>query len=725
MMRWINPLGMFGIVALLAACGDDSGGNTLSRFGTLEMEANGSSVQPSGAINISPGGLEPGGQASRADLRIINTGLGDLRISSIAVESDPPGTFELVTDSADPSPLAAGPYTIAPQDSPTGELSLRAQILFRRPAIGVGMTGTIRIKSNSVSPPDIDRSDITFALVVADGSPRIQVLPARIDFETVPAGQTGQRTLSILNQGSEPLEISSFLFSGHPNYSVNVGAQTWNVSPESTSTGIVLDEPLVVAPGSAFPMGVRFTAESADPAEGRIVLFSNDPSAPAGTQVELRANVGGPCITVSPKKVDFGGKLVGKTARVTVDVTSCGDRPLQISEIVLLPDGSPEFSLDVSEIRGVGSASGALGPQDPPVVLQPNQTGRFTVEYFPEDISPIADNQQPLRDTGKIRVRSNAFVSEFDIDVLGFGVERECPTAVIVVRQGEEVIPQTVLDLIGSQSYAADGPVSTWKWRVSQPPGSQSVFKPTDTSADVKFEVNVAGRYLFELVVTDSTGEPSCVPAQVEVFVNPDQALHIELLWNTPNDPDQTDQGPVAGTDLDLHFKHPYAVGGTYDGDGDGEPDGWFDEIFDCYWFNPNPNWGSPDPNVADNPSLDRDDTDGAGPENINLDLPEDDTCYGVGVHYWKDNLFGTSEATVLMFVYGSPVFNVSGVELYERDMWWVADICWPPDGTAPAVERVCKGTNQACTSDANCTGGRVCDYKITPAYNHPFIPLP
>jgi hypothetical protein len=708
---------------LFAACGDDKGGLTSDTFATLELFANSSAVSPFGAITVSPGSLEPGQQGSAVNLRLINTGLRDLRISSITVESDPPGAFELVTDAATPEPLSAGPYTIAPQNSPTGDLSLRAQILFRRPAAGVTASGTIRVRSNSVSPPNIDRSDVTFALVVADGSARIQVLPGRIDFETVPAGQTGQRTLSILNQGSEPLEIRSFLLSGHPNYSVNIGAQTWEVSPESASTGITLDEVLVIEPGSAFPMGVRFTAENADPAEGRIVLFSNDPSAAAGTQVELRANVGGPCITVNPRKVDFGGKLVGKTARVTVDVTSCGDRPLQITEIVLLPDSSPEFTLDVSELRGGSGSGGALGPSDPPVVLQPNQTGRFVVEYFPEDISPIADTQLPIRDTGIIRVKSNAFVSEFDIDVLGFGVERECPTAVIVVRQGEEVIPQTVLDLIGSQSYAADGPVQTWKWRVSQPPGSQSVFKPTDTSPDVKFEVNVAGRYLFQLEVTDSTGEPSCVPAQVEVFVNPDQALHIELLWNTPNDDDQTDQGPVAGTDLDLHMKHPFAVGGSYDGDGDGEPDGWFDEVFDCYWFNPNPNWGSPDPNVADNPSLDRDDTDGAGPENINLDLPEDDTCYGIGVHYWKENGFGVSEATVLMFVYGSPVFNISGVEMYERDMWWVADICWPPDGRAPAPERVCANTNQSCTGDTDCTGGRTCGYKITPGYNHPFIP--
>ena len=41
--------------------------------------------------------------------------------------------------------------------------------------------------------------------------------------------------------------------------------------------------------------------------------------------------------------------------------------------------------------------------------------------------------------------------------------------------------------------------------------------------------------------------------------------------------------------------------------------------LFDCFWFNAHPNWGSFDPSVDDDPGLDRDDTDGAGPENLFL----------------------------------------------------------------------------------------------------------
>ena len=715
----------------LAACGDEGGDGPFTSGGlaTLELSANSSAVPPGGVVGVSPGGQNEGETASVASLRIINTGTKDLRISAITVESTPPGAFSLADATAGGGALGAGPFVIAPQNSPTGELSLRAELRFNRPTAGVVPSGQIIIKSNSVSPPNLEQPEIRYSIVVADGSPRIQLMPSRVDFEVVPAGTTEQKTLSVLNQGSEPLVISGFLLSGHPNYGMNIGAETWEVSPESAGEGITLETPLSVPPGSSFPIGLRFTAESSEPAEGRLVLFSNDPSAPAGSQVELRANVGGPCIAVNPRKVDFGGKLVGRTARVTVDVSSCGDRALEISELKLVAEASgPEFNVDVGEMtgRGEGQGLGGFGAPAAPVIIAPNQTRRFVVEYFPEDISPLDEGQMPVRDTARIRIKSNAFAAEYDVDVSGFGVERECPTAVIVSREGEEVIPQTELNLIGSQSYATTGAIATWKWRVSQPPGSASVFKPTDTSPDVKFEVNTVGRYLFELVVTDAAGEPSCAPARLEVIVNPDRALHVELLWDTPNDANQADEGSANGTDLDLHVKHPFAVGGGFDGDGDQEPDGWFDDVFDCFWYNARPNWGNQLASVDDNPRLDRDDTDGAGPEIVTLNLPEEGVCYGVGVQYWKDGgNFGTAKAAVLMYIYGSPVFDVSGVELTQRDLWWVGDVCWPPDGQAPQPTKVCAGTNTACDADTDCTSGRTCGFKITPQYNHPAFPTP
>jgi len=136
------------------------------------------------------------------------------------------------------------------------------------------------------------------------------------------------------------------------------------------------------------------------------------------------------------------------------------------------------------------------------------------------------------------------------------------------------------------------------------------------------------------------------------------------------------------GSDLDLHFAHQNAHGP--DLDGDGNPDPWFDKQWDVFWYNTKPNWGSFDPNVRDDPSLDRDDTDGAGPENLNLSVPEDGVTYAIGVHYWNDWGFGASDATVKVFHYADLIYDVTYPQMKWLDMWCVGQIHWP----APVVDR-------------------------------------
>jgi hypothetical protein len=247
--------------------------------------------------------------------------------------------------------------------------------------------------------------------------------------------------------------------------------------------------------------------------------------------------------------------------------------------------------------------------------------------------------------------------------------------------------------------------VKRFEWRVKQPVGSQSVFLPSFLAADPTFEVNVAGTYEFQLDVWDQNDQKSLTPAFVTVVVIPDQAIHVELLWTTEGDPNQTDEGPEAGADLDLHFAHPFAARQP-DVDGDGAPDPWFDIPYDCFWFNAHPNWGSLNPTVDDNPGLDREDSDGAGPENINLNLPEDDTVYRVAVHYWSDHTFGPSLATVRVYVYGELRYEAKDVELKHRDLWEVLSIDWPSGSITPAESS---------------SGGR----KIFPDYPYPVFPPP
>lgn len=260
----------------------------------------------------------------------------------------------------------------------------------------------------------------------------------------------------------------------------------------------------------------------------------------------------------------------------------------------------------------------------------------------------------------------------------------DVPVAVIACSEGQEVTPQTVLHLDGGGSFGLSD-IARWQWRVEQPEGSVSVFVPSDNFPSPTFEANVAGTYTFYLRVWDERDDASA-EASYTVLVIPEAAgLHIELLWHTPGDSDETDEGPYAGSDLDLHFMHPDAPLDTEapDLDGDGAPDPYFDTPLDAFWFNPEPDWGvSSDP--SDNPSLDRDDTDGGGPENLNLAYPESGARYRVGVHYWDDHGFGPAYATVRVYVGPDLMFENPEVRLENHDLWCVAFIDWPSGQVLP-----------------------------------------
>ena len=251
------------------------------------------------------------------------------------------------------------------------------------------------------------------------------------------------------------------------------------------------------------------------------------------------------------------------------------------------------------------------------------------------------------------------------------------PTDIPTVRLPNPPIvlpPQVVYDLPAAQTLT-DRP--HWRWIATQPSLSKSRFIPSDTDPAPTMELNVAGDWVFELRAWEDAESLAEIVWTQTISVISGQGLHIELLWDTPGDEDQTDEGTELGTDLDLHFVHlEYAVGADFDGDGDGVDDPWFHQLFDTFWFTPNPNWGTLDSTADDNPSLDRDDTDGAGPENLSLTLGTNGLAYGIGVHYWTDHGFGVSTATVRIYWDGALVEQHSQL-MTERDLWYVGTIDW------------------------------------------------
>jgi hypothetical protein len=152
----------------------------------------------------------------------------------------------------------------------------------------------------------------------------------------------------------------------------------------------------------------------------------------------------------------------------------------------------------------------------------------------------------------------------------------------------------------------------------------------------------------------------------------------VELTWTNPEDPDETDN---VGSDVDIHV---LKMG----------PGKWFEAPYDVYFRNPDGLWGQ------ENPSLDIDDRDGLGPENVQMDDPANCEWYAIGVHYYRQ-FFGTAYVTVRVYINTNLVFEKVNTPMTRGGQFWdVARIHWDsgqvyevdnvleaaPNGSAPPV---------------------------------------
>ena len=102
----------------------------------------------------------------------------------------------------------------------------------------------------------------------------------------------------------------------------------------------------------------------------------------------------------------------------------------------------------------------------------------------------------------------------------------------------------------------------------------------------------------------------------------------------------------------------------------------------DCYFSNPEPDWGVMG-DWQDDPFLDTDDVDGYGPENVNIEKGINGMTYRVVLHYWRDNYessFSTdSNVTVKLYIQGVLQQTWGPINLGSTgDTKNVFEIAWP-----------------------------------------------
>ncbi len=570
------------------------------------------------------------------------------------------------------------------------------------------------------------------------GKPKILV-PAEVKFGYVKAGKTSDpQVLQITNKGSAPLTISKMFLEGDKGFGVLLPKETAQHFGGSIQAFTVAD--LTIATGEHVDVMVTFAAIDEVKRTGVLHIFSNDLSVATSTDVKLEANSEVPCIKVLPPIVDFGAALIGNQVDRKITLQNCGSLTLSISNIAFKPGGSNLFALSFPNDTTPTVAK--------PVVLLQNKSLEFMGHYTPDQVSPLdPSTKNPTPDMADLIVTSNS--EDKNVHLQGVCVKAICPEAKIVIKEGEEVVPQTNLHLSGEQSKGkGTASIAKYQWSIKNKPiGAAGLkFLPNDFSPAPNLLLNAAGPYTICLNVTDSTGleSNSCQETCSDVIVVPSDCLHVELLWHTPGDKDETDD---FGADLDLHVAHSLAGGA--DTDCDGKPDPWFDASFDCFWFDGKPQWGSAAASVKDDPDLALDDTDGAGPENINLPQPQgtqvEPTQYPVGVHYWNDKGLGHSFATLRVYICGVLAVDYSqptpeaapggGIELKALDMWYVGKINWPnkvAGGGTQEVLDTCYQTGNQCLfkkDPSNPKAGQMWQPKpknnwcITPCYVSPNAP--
>lgn len=537
--------------------------------------------------------------------------------------------------------------------------------------------------------PFADRGAVTFEsndpaaiantvnIVTGGAGGEISVRPASIDFGRVEAGQSGVELLTVRNNGVSDLEVTGFSANGSPDFSARY---------DGRDLVGALDPPIVIPSGEQIEVEVVYSPPTLGPDQGELIITSNDDGQPTVT-VRLIANGAAACIRVTPDNIEFGAALLVENRAVDtpnrqgLTIASCGSSALRVDRIEF--EGSDAFGIFQGPMPAEGEPLLELPAADEQVL----PTEEVVVGFWPEELIAYG---------GTMLVHSNALDSPTRVQLFGRGVDNTCPIPE-AAEDAYAVQPLEIITLDGSLSLDPGGEVREWRYEVIEAPsGSVSqplerfgnIQRPADggdaddvTTPTAQFFVDLAGRYEIHLRVVDNLGQISCDPnafKRIIIEARPEKDLHVELTWSTPADPDQTD---LHGTDVDLHVKHENA--GEVWGEGAGE--------WDCYFANISPEWGRAD-DVVDNPTLDIDDTNGAGPENVNLSQPEAGVTYEVGAVYFRAtstfNIPGAdstiehlSYATIRIYVRGDLLAEYVDTELSAQgQLWWAASVRWCDD---------------------------------------------
>jgi hypothetical protein len=346
-----------------------------------------------------------------------------------------------------------------------------------------------------------------------------------------------------------------------------------------------------------------------------------------------------PKIAVTPTDVNFGDVGVGATAFQDVTIKNEGACELIVTDLgftdatafpeVFGPSGNVIIPITIQ-----GGTSASLRLYARPRSTQLETGGLIITSLDPENPEVTV----PLSVQGA------------DVPTCVARVSRVNSTTIAPNDASPAIEPLDDVEFSSDQSSSAraGGTIAQRAWRIISKPNESSATLTDAAGATTRLRfssaagnvngVDVAGDFTLGLVVTDDLGAVS-TECTVAISAVPRSGLHVQLTWDRPDN------------DIDLHLTRATP-----------HTSGWCG-VDDCYFGGTSRNWGGGDRN----PSLDIDDLEGFGPENINIESPGDGN-YTVGVGMYTHD--SDSTVTVKIFVGGALEFE--GFQLMGNDDQWV-----------------------------------------------------
>lgn len=417
---------------------------------------------------------------------------------------------------------------------------------------------------------------------------------------------------------------------------------TCSVEVEATATEIVA----ICPPEEAFDVG-----------SGEALVLEGDAVDPGGSLVVEWVQTEGPSMA-SLRVLDSVGAVVEFTATVS------GTYVITLRATGASGSDMCEVRVRVTAPPAVVCGDTVTGPTRRPITVSATATDddlagvSWSIVSAPDGSTATPSPVDQLSTTITPNVRGD-YVLRFTARDAS-GLEASCDVRVIAQPSGPDAVCPGTIDTrpltstVITGSGIDDGMIVSYGWQLlARPPGSSASDPSPANAASTTLLPDLAGEYTLQLTVRDDDGNAASCETLVRAIAT--EGLRVEVFWNTD------------GTDMDTHLLRP---SGTT----------WFTDD-DCYYGNCPGGLSWPPAGTDDDPALDIDDTDGFGPENINIDLPIDGT-YRVGIDAFR----GAADVTVRIYCGGSTTeprqtFGPVRIDSTPNDFWRVADVTTSPGG--------------------------------------------